>query len=173
MSSFIRIEDPGVWVKNVRGLPHEDGLNHLLTFLYLDSDNKLLSSITQPFLFDFEDEAEVTELADELHDLAVRVMNRSSFFDRRELVASVAVMTNFDSLDIAVAFLDVVVNSPMELGWPTTVAIASDGVTWVDKFLRRVGEVDMEIITDFELDRLTNQVEMIRQDNDGNSFRID
>lgn len=150
---LLLIPDPNGWIKNVE-ISLDGDHTHRLAICLFNNENVEMSVVVQSFNFFLDQDKFTDEHASLFENLARKLfMNMEEDF----LVSSKAlILVIHDDIVLARRVLGSVIDLPSEFGFPTVAAFATDRITWEDILLSRTGQVDMDVITSFQLNKIVD-----------------
>ena len=154
MTEYIEHLDPSAWIKNTTFFVEEKHRNRIAMGFYADgAESKKV--IVQSYDLNLGPHVITEEVSNALVNLIHNMI--LSTLEEYPSVEKVAMLVVHEELSTAYQVMDVIIDVPVLAGIYTATAIMSDDKVWLDRIFGRYGNVDMETITTFEVERILEE----------------
>jgi len=153
----VRLRDPSEWIRNVQLMVADDSLPHCMAFAAFDSNDNQLAGLLKTFRL-FLEEGETLDstpdagkvlqgMASEITETIARDFQTTSY---------ITVLIVHEDLHLAQDILTYVELGVESKSVDIGASIITDNYQWIDVNDFRVGEVDRDRITDYQLEKIIN-----------------
>lgn len=152
---MLEIIDPSDWIKNTSFIVEEKNMPHRVAMSFFDEN--YVNQIAGIQAFNFRG-----TLADMDEDFlfamqSATLQSMEKAVQDNPTITSLSVLSVHDDMEVAFALLESIMKVPAFLNLEIAAAIATDQKVWFDLLFDRVGPVDLEKTTVFELRQLFDE----------------